>query len=244
MTIGLIGLGVLCLLYYIFTSLVGMDFAVVWLAGAVICIGSGAVGKYMNSHGIVMSVYIKAVLGIVVGLGLLVFVVGEGFIISGMTDGGTPGLDYVVVLGAQVRGTVPSRALYSRIKKAAEYLEENPETKAVLSGGQGAGEEISEAQVMYDYLTGMGIAKERLIMEDKSTSTMENLEFTAELIGKDKKVGIVSQNFHIYRAVQLAKHQQYDNVCGIAASAEIKYLPHYMVREFFALIKEKLTGNI
>lgn len=46
------------------------------------------------------------------------------------------------------------------------------------------------------------------------------------------------------RAVQLAKHQQYENVCGIAASAELQYLPHYMVREFLALVKEKLTGNI
>lgn len=244
MTTGLIGFGILCLLYYLFTLLVGMDFAIVWLLGAVICIGGGAAGKYMNSHGIIMPVFIKVILGLVVGLGLLIFVVAEGFIISGMTGKGNMELDYVVVLGAQVRGTVPSRALYSRIKKAAEYLDANPETKAVLSGGQGPGEELSEAQVMYDYLIGMGIAKERLIMEDKSTSTLENLELSAQLIGKDKTVGLVSQNFHIYRAVQLAQHQQYENVCGIAASAELQYLPHYMVREFFALVKEKLTGNI
>lgn len=73
---------------------------------------------------------------------------------------------------------------------------------------------------------------------------MENLEFSAKLIGKEKKIGIISQNFHIYRALKLARHQGYRDVCGIAAGSEPLYQPHFMVREAFAIVKEKLTGNI
>ena len=129
-------------------------------------------------------------------------------------------------------------------QKAEEYLKENPGTIAVLSGGKGSGENISEAQAMYDCLVEAGIEEERLIKEDKSTSTVENLEFSAALIGKGGRIGIISQNFHIYRALKLAEHQGYQDVYGIAASSEPIYQPHFMVREAFAIMKEKLTGNI
>lgn len=244
MTTGMIGIGIICLLYYIFTLMVGMDFAIIWAIGAVVCIGGGIGGKYIHHHAISVPFPVKAIGGIVIGAALLLFILIEGLIISGMGSKGKVGLDYVIVLGAQVRGSVPSKALYSRIKTAGEYLKENPSTKAVLSGGPGPGESVSEAQVMYDYLTEMGIEAERLILEDKSTSTMENLEFSAALLEKDDRIGIVSQNFHIYRSLRLAKAQDYTQVCGIAAKAEFKYLPHYMVRECFAVIKEKLIGNI
>ncbi len=143
-----------------------------------------------------------------------------------------------------MRGDVPSKALMRRIQKAEEYLKENPGTIAVLSGGKGSGENISEAQAMYDCLVEAGIEEERLIKEDKSTSTVENLEFSAALIGKGGRIGIISQNFHIYRALKLAEHQGYQDVYGIAASSEPIYQPHFMVREAFAIMKEKLTGNI
>ena len=221
-----------------------MDFAIVWLLGAIVCIGSGVGGKYLKHNHIVLPLPIKVIGGMVVTIGVLFFILVQGFIISQMRSVGEPNLDYIIVLGAQVRGDVPSRALYSRIKKAGEYLEQNPRTKAVLSGGQGPGENLSEAQVMFNYLVEWGIEEERLIMEDKSTSTLENLEFSARLMEKGKHVGIVSQNFHIYRAIHLAKQQGYENVWGIASATEPQYLPHYMVREAFAVVKEKIVGNM
>ena len=83
-----------------------------------------------------------------------------------------PDLDYIIVLGAHVAGTRLSKALLERTRRALRYLEENPETRAVLSGGQGQGEQISEAEAMYRYLTEHGIDGSRLILEDRSTNTI------------------------------------------------------------------------
>ena len=92
-------------------------------------------------------------------------------------------LDYIIVLGAHVNGTKLTLALLERVRRALLYLEENPGTKAVLSGGRGDGEQISEAEAMYRYLTEHGIAAERLIKEEQSTNTKENLDFSLRLIG-------------------------------------------------------------
>lgn len=237
-------LGVVCLGYYGLMLAVGMDFSFIWLAGGIVLAGGGIWMKFAGTHGIHLPGAVKAAGGIVLAAGLLVFLTAEGLIFSKMNEKGEKNLDYVIVLGAQVRGDVPSRALRKRIQKAEDYLKENPETIAVLSGGKGNGENISEAQAMYECLRKAGIEEERLILEDQSTSTVENLEFSGELIGKEKKIGIISQNFHIYRALKLARHQGYRDVCGIAAGSEPLYQPHFMVREAFAIVKEKLTGNI
>ena len=87
-------------------------------------------------------------------------------------------LDYLVVLGAQVNGTKLSNSLRLRVERAGEYLEENPETKAVLSGGKGTGEDITEAEAMYRYLEKKGISPERLSERGAfPQNTSENLKF-------------------------------------------------------------------
>ncbi|MEY8427742.1 YdcF family protein [Lachnospiraceae bacterium 46-15] len=237
-------MGVICLGYYVLTIVVGMDFSFIWLAGGIVLLGGGVWMKFAKIRGLHLPGMVKAAGIVLAAAGLLFFLVLEGLIVSKMGAKGAQDLDYVIVLGAQVRGDVPSKALMRRIQKAEEYLKENPETIAVLSGGKGNGENISEAQAMYDCLVDAGIEKERLIKEDKSTSTVENLEFSAALIGKSGRIGIISQNFHIYRALKLAEHQGYEDVYGIASSSELIYQPHFMVREAFAIVKEKLTGNI
>ena len=168
-----------------------------------------------------------------------------------LSGGGMPDLPayvgevpVVIVLGAQVKGTRPSRALERRLKKAEAFLKEHPDTLAVLSGGQGDGEDITEAQCMYDWLTEHGIASRRLILEERSTSTEENLKFSAAFLDKTAPVGILTSNFHVYRALRLAKKQGYAKPCGIPAKSDARYQVHYLVREFFALVKEKIKGNI
>ena len=91
-------------------------------------------------------------------------------------------LDTLIVLGAQVNGTKLSNSLKLRLERAKEYLDENPETIAVVSGGKGSGEEISEAEAMYEYLVSQGIDETRLIKEDRSTNTNENLKYSLALL--------------------------------------------------------------
>lgn len=98
---------------------------------------------------------------------------------------------------------------------------------------------------MRRYLTERGIPKERLILEETSTSTKENLEFSDALTGCGKKrTGILSNNFHVYRAVLLAQKLGYEHAEGIAAASDPLMQVHYVVREAAALLKEKLMGNI
>ena len=124
------------------------------------------------------------------------------------------------------------------------YLEENPGTIAVVSGGRGPGEDITEAEVMKEYLLLHGIDEKRILVETDSTTTSENLDYTGKLIDREKKVGLVTNNFHIYRALKMAKKQGYTNVSGLAAPSDPLYQIHYLVREFFAMIKAVARGDI
>ena len=169
----------------------------------------------------------------------------EGLIVSGMFQKGEPGLDYIIVLGCQVKGERPSKALAERLDTARIYMEENPDTKAILSGGQGSGEDITEAECMRRYLEDSGIDSARLLIEDESTTTVENLKFSQKFVNAGvNTVGIVTNNFHVYRSVRIARKAGYVNVCGIAAPSRSVLQLHYLVREFFALTKELIQKNI
>lgn len=162
-----------------------------------------------------------------------------------MTSQGEPDLDYLIVLGAHVDGDKMSKALLERTRRALFYLRENPRTKAVLSGGQGKGESVTEARAMYLYLTGQGIGAERLLLEENSTSTKENLDFSRELIGDiHAKVGVVTNNFHVYRGTAIGKKAGFAYICGIAAPYQSPLLAKYMIREVLAILKDKLMGNM
>lgn len=237
--------GILCLVYYIVLRFLGMDFAVIWLLAGLLFSFLGYSLGWTPLWDSVLPKGVKIGACIVLLAGLVLFAVLEFLIISGMRGRPQKDLDYIIVLGAQVRGDHPSRALRSRITQAARYLEENPSTIAILSGGQGPGEDMTEAFCMQQVLMEMGIDEERMILEEDSTSTWENLDFCAELAPvKEKKTGLVTQDFHVYRSLKLAGHQGYGEVYGIPSPLEWRYQPHFMVREAFALVKEKLVGNI
>jgi uncharacterized SAM-binding protein YcdF (DUF218 family) len=178
-------------------------------------------------------------------LGFCLFLIVEGCIINGMFKKESDGLDYIIILGAQVRGEIPSKALISRMNQGIHILKKNSEAKVILSGGKGEGESISEAEAMRRYLVKKGIQKKSMILENQSVNTLQNLKFSYEKVeNKDKKIGIVTSGFHVFRAVHLAKKMGIKNVVGIASPADVLMEPHYMLREFFAVLKEKLTGNI
>lgn len=155
------------------------------------------------------------------------------------------GAAYVVVLGAQVRGEIPTLVLQARIKAAAEYLKEYPDAVAVASGGKGSGESISEAEAIKRGLVRLGIEEERILLEESSTSTAENLKFSAEIIPEYEQadVVVVTNDFHVYRAVHLAERLGYTRVSGLGATEFFAVTIQYYVREFFALIAGSCRGN-
>lgn len=142
--------------------------------------------------------------------GLALFSLTEYHIIKASFGAPEPSSEYLVVLGAKVRDTGPSVSLWDRIYAAADYLEKHPEVTAVVSGGQGEDEPITEAQSMYDELVNLGIAESRIWMEDKATSTDENMRFCLDLIeektgARPEKLAILSSEYHLYRASLMAE---------------------------------------
>lgn len=146
----------------------------------------------------------------------------------------------VVVLGCRVKNKKPSLALKERLDKTYQYLNENPKLQCILSGGQGANEEISEAKCMYQYLVSKGIDPHRLYQEDNSTSTRENILFSYQLIKKEnlpKAITIITNEFHEYRAQTIARRL---NIKSYAISAHTAWwlFPTYFVREIFGIVYE------
>lgn len=145
---------------------------------------------------------------------------------------------YLIVLGAHVAGTRITDSLKRRLDKAAEYARKKPQTVIIVSGGQGVGEDITEAQAMKDYLLSVNLPKDNIVKEDRSASTQENLEFSMKYIDDvGEKVGIVSNNFHVYRACTYAKKLGYQNVYPVASDCHPVLFVNYMIRECFALWK-------
>lgn len=161
-----------------------------------------------------LRVMTKAVTAVLV-LGLLAAAITEGFILkASLGDGGEA--DYLIVLGAKVREDGPSVSLWDRIYAARDYLEEHPNVVAVVSGGQGADEPMSEARSMFEELVQLGISPDRIWLEDRSTNTRENLEFSLNVIEqktgiRPKKAAVLSSEYHLLRAKLQAQK------CGVAA---------------------------
>lgn len=155
--------------------------------------------------------------------------------------------DAVIVLGAGVNGTEPSLSLWTRLDAALEYLTAHPDIPAVLTGGQGYGEEISEAQCMYDYLTAQGVAAEWLILEESASNTAENFALSRPLLeaaGVDPAtatVAVVTNDFHLARARLLAARNGYGDTVGVGAALPRHLEINYCLREAFAMVKSFLV---
>lgn len=152
--------------------------------------------------------------------------------------------DYLIVLGARVKGTEPSLTLASRIDAAAVYLKKNPSTIAIASGGQGPGEDISEAECIKRELQKLGINESRIVLEGKSTDTYENIRFSKKLIPKSAKDGVVVTNdFHLYRALSLAADANL-KVQGLPAETPLIAVPKSYIREYLAITKYYLVTSL
>ena len=166
---------------------------------------------------------------------LLILVAAVTGVLVIQSSFGNPGADcdYLIVLGAGVNGTVPSLSLKERLDAARRYLQEHPDTVCIVSGGQGRGEEITEALCMFQYLTDAGIDPQRIIQEDKATSTQENLSFSLALMDDpaQNRIGILSSEYHLCRARMMAKDQGIDPVMIPAETTWLLLRMNYYLRE-------------
>lgn len=183
-----------------------------------------------------------------VGLGVMCLASIEALLIfRGEADNSAVPVDAVIVLGAGVNGETPSAALWSRIRAAEDYLERHPDVPVVLSGGQGAGEAISEAEAMRRALWGEVEAENaRLLLEEKSTNTAQNFAFSKALLeeyGLDTEtavIAVVTNDFHCFRSHMIARKQ---GLRTIDVPAELPWwwlTANYYLREAFAVVKTAL----
>ena len=231
---------------------------------AVVCILAGCVFRFaMPGHDFIgyllwlLAVLIFAfprlsktwriVLAALLVLGAAVFAVFEAPVISNAKTDADPQSDYLIVLGAGVNGSAPSLSMVNRLEAALDYLETYPDAVAIVSGGQGAGEDVTEASAMHDWLVAHGMPESRIVQEDQSTSTRENLENSFAIIrsrGGDPAggVAVVSSEYHLYRAKQMARALGAKPL-GVAAETTLPTMrANYFIREAFAAAYMQVFG--
>lgn len=238
-------LGIISISYglYVRRAASGTNFYLTWIAMGLASIVLGLLIQF-GFFEMLPSLVRYLLIGLF-SIGIIMVIVISSLVLTKFDSKGEDNLDYIVVLGAQVKANGPSVALRYRLDRAVSYLEENKNTVCIVSGGQGYNEHISEAECMETYLVEHGIEKERIIKEDKSTNTCENFEYSMKVVNlKDKRVGVVTNNFHMYRALKIAKKCGIKNAYGIAAGSVKTYLPNNLFREVLAVVKDFVFGNI
>lgn len=240
--------GVICLLYYgviVYYAGIQSSFAWLWLLAGVGSIVGAMVLRYLWRQEIEIS---RPLMTMMIGAFIIafsIFVFIEGMIVYHANKEAKPGMDYIIVLGAQVRGTRITRSLKERLEEAILYLNENPGTLAIVSGGQGPGEDITEARAMNNYLIKKGIDEKRIILEERSRNTNENILYSKKLITMaNPEVAVVTNGFHVFRAKRIALKQGFPQVQGIAADSDPILFINYYVREFFGVLKDWTFGNL
>ena len=185
---------------------------------------------------------------VVLIIGLLVVGITEAVIIHASFGDPEETVDYIVVLGAKVNKDGPSVSLWDRICAAYTYLEEHPGVIAIVSGGQGTDEPITEAECMYRELVELGIDPKRLWIEDEATSTWENLNFTLDLIEantgeRPAKLGVLSSEYHLFRASLFAKACNVEFVGIPAKTSRLSQAVNHFMREVAGVWHYILLGG-
>ena len=179
------------------------------------------------------------------GIGVAV-VLSSVLIAGGKNDTVTYSEDAIIVLGAAVHGKTPSLTLKRRLDKAVEYHTQNPNAIIIVSGGQGAQEDISEAEAMKIYLIQNGVKSDKIVKEDKSTSTTENFAFSKEILdktfGHDYTAAFITNEYHISRAAFCADNAGLDNTTHMHSNTSTSYLLSGVLRECFAFVYHLILG--
>ncbi|MBB6447092.1 YdcF family protein [Bacillus benzoevorans] len=238
---------ILILIMILLLILFGKSFGVLFIIANLLAV---TVIMYIKKTGNQKLKAVGRIITIAYSLFLLSFIMVEAFVISemrGSNEAAPYHIDVVIILGAGLHGEKPSRSLETRLIAGTRYLKENQEIPVVVSGGQGAGETISEAEAMGRYLKKNGIAEDRIHYENQSTSTYENLKFSKQLLEelgvKEPTVLIVTNDFHIARTKIIAKEVGLKSSYLHAKSPPFVKI-NYLIREYFAFLKTWLLQEI
>lgn len=237
-------IAIVCLLYYgilVWYAGIRVAFSPIWLVGGLLCL---MMAVLFNREESVATVLLWLAI-----IGLLCLLWIERWILCYANMQPVQQAEYLIVLGAKVNGVVPSKTLMSRIKKAYEYLQKNDNTIVIVSGGQGKDEEITEALAMKRALVSLGINENRILMEERSVNTEQNLRFSKQILEqrgmmKQDNIVITTSDFHLYRAISLAKKQGFHKLSGYPSKPDAILALHYHVRECCAIIKDKIVNHI
>lgn len=181
-------------------------------------------------------------------VGLAYFIGVEAFIISSARTDADCERKYLVVLGASVNGETPSRSLLYRLNGTLEYMNAYPGSVAIVSGGQGNGEDITEAECMRRWLVQHGVGEERIVLEPRATSTMENLQYSYEIIRAlgdepDGNVAIASSSYHLCRAKLLSGKLGVEAAGYACAAGNPLLTANFFIREAFGVTHFWVFGN-
>jgi len=203
--------------------------------------------KYGNLPRVLLGVFY-----FILVLGTVSFVTVQAMV---LTHSGVPPeevqaqVDHIIIMGAAFENKEPGLALSSRLDTGAEYLRKNPEVVAVVSGGKPPGEDVSEAKIMKDYLLEQGVEKDRILKENRASNTHENIIYSQKILKEENisagaeefkltgKVGLVTNDYHLFRSKLLARRHGVDATQGIAAETPTLILMNYLVREYLAVLK-------
>lgn len=260
----------ICLLYYLVIILysgIGTSFAFIWLLMGVFLGLSAAGVRYYQRYPDRLALWVPVTLVTLCASGMVIVIIVQMMILGTVPETAEQNLDYVIVLGASVKEDGISKILRLRLDKAAEYAFQNPDTVLVLSGGQGADEPEAEAVAMQAYLLQCGVPENQFLLEDRSHNTTENIAYSRHLIEaqmprtrefllftpkeeadealrRPVSVGLLTSNFHLYRTMRIAEKQGLEGIQGIAAESDKILFVHYCFRDCFAILKDRLVGNL
>lgn len=265
------GAALFCVVYYVILTVYAgfsVSFSLIWPALATVFVLLAAGLHFLRRHEGRAPSWIFISTATVCMAGFVIFAVTEALIAFHAFTATRQAADYVIVLGARVKDREISRSLKRRLDRAVEYAEANPNTVLVLSGGQGKDEPVSEARAMYEYLEYNGVAPERLLLEDQSSNTAQNITFSRKVIERQEfykaqsaqarlqeyyqersqedpvRIAVLTSDYHLFRAKSIARKQGLSGVTGIAASGDPVLAIHMWVRECFAVLKDKFMGRM
>lgn len=239
-----ITIGCLCLLYYLYLSIVyGLNrivFSWLFLCTGFLLVVFSALALFKQKH--ILS-YLPNILQriflVLITCGILVFSILSSCIIYQGAHRSEQTGEAALILGAQLNGSSISRLLRYRLESGLQYAKDHPHAYIIVSGGQGELEACSEAKAMKDYLVQHGVSASRILVEDASMNTQQNLAYSKKLMKQYQiaNVSIITNDFHMFRAGIIAR-QQAIPYYAYPARSDLDLAPNFILRECFGAIKD------